>query len=95
MRPDLCAIDNRTLPSEYIGKFYIDSLVHDENILLFLINQMGHDKIALGSDFPFPLGETKPGQLIQNLNVSNKIKQRMLAGTALEWLGLNEQNYIH
>ena len=56
---------------------------------------MGHDKIALGSDFPFPLGEKKPGQLIQNLNVSNKIKQRMLAGTALEWLGLNEQNYIH
>ena len=95
MRPDLCAVDNRTLPSEYVGKFYIDSLVHDENILLFLINQMGHDKIALGSDFPFPLGEKKPGQLIQNLNVSNKIKQRMLAGTALEWLGLNEQNYIH
>ncbi len=95
MRPDLCAIDNQTLPSEYIGKFYIDSLVHDENILLFLINQMGHDKIALGSDFPFPLGEKKPGQLIQNLNVSNKIKQRMLAGTALEWLGLNEQNYIY
>ena len=27
--------------------------------------------------------------------LSNKIKQRMLAGTALEWLGLNEQNYIH
>jgi len=95
MRPDLCAIDNRTLPSEYIGKFYIDSLVHDENILLFLINQMGYEKIALGSDFPFPLGEKKPGQLIQNLNVSSKIKQRMLAGTALEWLGLNEQNYIH
>jgi aminocarboxymuconate-semialdehyde decarboxylase len=95
MRPDLCAVDNSRLPSEYMGKFYIDSLVHDENILLFLINQMGHEKIALGSDFPFPLGEKKPGQLIHNLNVSNKIKQRMLAGTALEWLGLNEQNYIH
>ena len=39
------------------------------NILLFLINQMGYEKIALGSDFPFPLGEKKPGQLIQNLNV--------------------------
>jgi len=95
MRPDLCAVDNSRLPSEYMGKFYIDSLVHDENILLFLINQMGYEKIALGSDFPFPLGEKKPGQLIHNLNVSNKIKQRMLAGTALEWLGLNEQNYIH
>jgi len=94
VRPDLCAVDNSILPSEYLGKFYVDSLVHDENALLFLINQIGHEKIALGSDFPFPLGEKKPGQLIQNLSVSNQMKQRMLAGTAIEWLGLNEQDYI-
>ena len=95
MRPDLCAIDNSILPSDYLGKFYIDSLVHDENALMFLIDQMGHEKIALGSDYPFPLGEKNPGKIIQNLNVSEKIKQRMLAGTALEWLGLNEQDYIN
>ena len=94
VRPDLCAMDNSILPSEYLGKFYVDSLVHDENALLFLINQIGYEKIALGSDFPFPLGEKKPGQLIQNLSVSNQMKQRMLAGTAIEWLGLNEQDYI-
>ena len=95
MRPDLCAIDNSILPSEYLGTFYVDSLVHDENALQFLINQMGYEKIALGSDYPFPLGEKTPGQLIEGLNVSDQIKQRMLSGTALEWLGLNEQDYIN
>ena len=94
VRPDLCAIDNSNLPSEYVGKFYVDSLVHDEDALLFLINQMGHEKIALGSDYPFPLGEKHPGQLIEKLNFSDQEKQRMLAGTAIEWLGLNEQDYI-
>ena len=95
MRPDICAIDNSILPSEYVGKFYVDSLVHDENTLKFLIDQMGYEKIALGSDYPFPLGEKNPGQIIQNLDVSDEIKQRMLAGTALEWLGLDEQDYIN
>ena len=95
VRPDLCAIDNHILPSEYIGRFYVDSLVHDQQALQFLINQMGYENIALGSDYPFPLGETKPGQLIEGMDITDNIKQRMLAGTALEWLGLNERDYIN
>ena len=94
VRPDLCAVDNSVLPSEYLGKFYVDSLVHDKATLQFLINKIGHENIALGSDYPFPLGEHIPGQLIQGLDISDKMKQRMLAGTALEWLGLNEQDFI-
>ena len=94
VRPDLCAVDNSILPSEYLGKFYVDSLVHDEQALQFLIRQMGHEKIALGSDYPFPLGEPVPGKLIDGMNISNDMKQRMLAGTALEWLGLNERDFI-
>ena len=94
VRPDLCTIDNKVLPSEYIGQFYVDSLVHDQQAIQFLINQMGHEKIALGSDYPFPLGEAKPGQLIEGMNIPDNMKQRMLAGTALEWLGLNEHDYI-
>jgi len=94
VRPDLCAVDNSILPSEYLGMFYVDSLVHDENALQFLIRQIGHEKIALGSDYPFPLGEPVPGKLIDGMNISNDMKQRMLAGTALEWLGLNERDFI-
>ena len=94
VRPDLCAIDNAKLPSSYLKHFYVDSLVHDEKSISFLLDKMGPEQIALGSDYPFPLGEHHPGKLIEEMDLSNSIKQRILAGTALEWLGLNKSEYI-
>jgi aminocarboxymuconate-semialdehyde decarboxylase len=94
MRPDLCAIDNDKLPSSYMKHFYIDSLVHDENTMRFLLETVGAEQIALGSDYPFPLGEQHPGKLIEEMDLTDLTKQRLLAGTALEWLGLTESEYI-
>lgn len=94
MRPDLCATDNMYIPSSYLKSFYVDSLVHDEMALKFLIEKMGVNQIALGSDYPFPLGEKSPGKLINSLKLSDSIKQRLFSGTAIEWLGLNESKYI-
>jgi len=59
-----------------------------------IIKTIGYNKIALGTDYPFPLGETKPGELIKALNVADDVKQRMYAGTALEWLGIDEKKYF-
>jgi len=94
VRPDLCAIDNDVLPSSYLKHFYVDSLVHDELAMNYLLNTMGADKIAMGSDYPFPLGEHYPGSLIESMDLNEVTKQRLLAGTALEWLGLNESDYL-
>ena len=47
----------------------------------------------MGSDYPFPLGAHHPGKLIESMNLSDATKQRLLAGTALEWLGLNESEF--
>lgn len=93
-RPDLVAIDNNVNPREYIGKFYVDSLVHDETMLEFLIKVLGTNSIALGSDYPFPLGENEPGKLIENSSYSSVIKDRLLHGTALEWLGMKKDNFM-
>ena len=41
---------------------YFDSLVHDASVLDHLINLAGSDHVALGSDYPFPLGEADPGE---------------------------------
>ena len=93
VRPDLCAADNEVLPSSYLKQFYVDSLVHDENAMNFIIQTMGAERIAMGSDYPFPLGEHHPGKLIESMDLSDVTKQRLLAGTALEWLGLNENEF--
>lgn len=92
MRPDLCAVDNNVNPRDYLDKFYLDSLVHDPAMLQYLITLVGENRIALGSDYPFPLGELAPGQLIESLpDLSETTKARLLGGTALEWLGMEEK----
>jgi aminocarboxymuconate-semialdehyde decarboxylase len=95
VRPDLCAVDNQKNPRSYLGKFYIDSLVHDERMLDYLIDLMGADRIALGSDYPFPLGEHVPGQLIESMPYSDHTKELLLSGTALEWMGLGVEHFTN
>ena len=94
VRPDLCAVDNPVNPREYLGRFYVDSLVHDPLALDYLVKLIGPERIALGTDYPFPLGELEPGKLIASMPYSDEVKQRLLSGTALEWLGLSHERFV-
>jgi len=89
VRPDLTAIDNNVNPRDYLGKFWVDSLVHDKKALNFLIETMGEDFICLGSDYPFPLGEHKPGKLIEKMKLGKKTEKKLLYRNAQSWLGIN------
>jgi len=93
-RPDLCAVDNDINPKFFKDKFYIDSLVHSKESLKFLIDNVGINNIAMGSDYPFPLGENKPGSVIEKINLSNHDQKRIFHGTALEWLDLDKKIFI-
>lgn len=93
-RPDLCALDNRINPREYLGKFWVDSLVHDPMALLFIMQTFGEDKVAMGSDYPFPLGEADPGGLIESIKgLKPQLRQKLLGMNALEWLGLTKERF--
>jgi hypothetical protein len=48
----------------------------------------GAQRIALGSDYPFPLGEEVPGQVIESMKLSVQEKAQLLSGTAHEFLRL-------
>jgi len=87
-RPDLCALDNNVLPSSYLGKFYVDSLVHNPRVLQLILETFGEDKITMGTDYPFPLGEDVPGELILSMTEwSQETKQKLLWNNAMTWLG--------
>jgi len=100
MRPDLVAIDNNTNPRKYLAhgnkkgdlvpaRFYVDSLVHDADALRMLLKLFSAQRVAFGSDYPFPLGEAHPGELIKSMKeLSAKERTRLLSGTAREFLGL-------
>lgn len=93
VRPDLCAVDNKTPPMDYLGRFYVDSLVHHPGMLRYMLELMGEDCIALGSDYPFPLGEDRPGSLIESMGLPENTRARLLHGSALEWLGLSKERF--
>lgn len=93
-RPDLVQIHNNINPREYVGRFIVDSLVHDKDVLHYLIKFLGAEHIALGSDYPFPLGEHVPGKLIESMNFDNKTKEMLLSGTALKWLGMKKEKFM-
>ncbi|MEX1132739.1 MAG: amidohydrolase family protein [Flavobacteriales bacterium] len=93
VRPDLCAVDNNVGPKEYLGRFWIDSLVHDPAMLQLVVDQMGANRVALGTDYPFPLGELEPGQLIKSMPWDNSTKEMLLSGAALEWMGLDRGHF--
>jgi len=94
VRPDLCAVDNPHSPREYAGKFLVDSLVHDPLALEFLIRTLGENSIALGTDYPFPLGELEPGSLIENHpTLPAPTRRRLLSANALQWLSLKESDF--
>ncbi len=96
VRPDLCATVNKVSPADYLAgggkpaRFYVDSLVHHPEALRLLLKLFGAERIALGSDYPFPLGEARPGQLIESMaDLPAEDKDRLLSGTAREFLGLS------
>jgi aminocarboxymuconate-semialdehyde decarboxylase len=87
VRPDLVAVDNAVNPRNYIGKFWIDSLVHEPAALRYIVELMGADKICLGSDYPFPLGEHHPGKLVEAMNFDEELQEKILYRNAGQWLG--------
>ena len=94
-RPDLCQVDNPRNPREYLGKFWLDSLVHDAAMLEYLVKLVGADKIALGTDYPFPLGEETVGKLIESIDFDDAARANLLYGAALQWLNLREDFFNH
>lgn len=90
-RPDLVQIHNKVNPREYLGRFYLDSLVHDQKALAFLIDLIGEDRVVMGSDYPFPLGEHYPGKLIESMNELNvHVKEKLLWKNAAEFIGIEK-----
>lgn len=94
VRPDLVAVDNPVAPRDYLGRFWVDSLVHDTEALRAIVKLFGADKVALGSDYPFPLGEDRPGTLIESLtDLEPAVRDRLLSQNALEWLGRTREDF--
>ncbi len=97
-RPDLFEKASQKSPLDTVRDcaVYTDSLVHHPAVLKMLVEIFGAGRIAMGSDYPYPLGEMDPigkkgiypGYMIEHLEgISEADRVSMLSGTAKEWLG--------
>ncbi len=76
-------------PSEYARRFHVDAITFDPRALGLLIDVMGIDRVMLGSDYPFPLGEQRIGSLIRDSGRSEADKHLLLQGNAEAFFGLS------
>ena len=76
-------------PSRYLDRFYVDSAVFDQKALQFLVQTMGSNRVLLGSDYPFPLGEERVGSLVRNSTLSSKAKGELLGENARRFLNID------
>jgi aminocarboxymuconate-semialdehyde decarboxylase len=86
-RNDLVGVSEHP-PSHYLDRFSVDSVVFDERALRLLVDTLGEDRVMLGSDFPYPLGESPVGGLIRNAGfLSEPARAKLLAANAEAYLG--------
>lgn len=95
VRPDLCNVNNIANPRDYIGKFWVDGITHDNDAFRYLLNLIGPEKICYGTDYPFPLGDLEHGKFLDEMqDISQEDKTRILSTSALEFLGLKAEQFI-
>src|SRR5271165_4447743 len=80
-------------PRQYLNRFYVDSAVFGRRALEFLVGTMGSERVMLGSDYPFPLGEHGVGSLIRGSDLSQQARAQLLGGNADEFLGLGTKRF--
>jgi len=92
-RPDLVAVDNPIPPTDYLGKFWVDSATHDPELLHYIIARQGASKVALGTDYPFPLGDLEIGSFIHHMGLSDEDQKHLFHGAALSWLNMRAEDF--
>jgi aminocarboxymuconate-semialdehyde decarboxylase len=59
-KPELAAVNLTRPPSDWLRRLYYDTVVHDPQVLAWLVDFAGADRVLLGSDYPFEMGDPDP-----------------------------------
>ncbi|WP_442865107.1 amidohydrolase family protein [Alkalihalobacillus sp. CinArs1] len=83
-------------PSHYVQNFYFDSLSYDSLNIKYLIDRFGHERVMMGSDYPFLLREIPPGKVIDEMDdLSKEQSEKILGENALRFLNVKEKRLNH
>lgn len=74
------------LPSEYLRRIWVDTVVFDRRQLGDLVRLMGADRIMFGTDYPFDMADCRPDAVAAALNIDDRAA--VMGGTAAALFGL-------
>ena len=88
------AVHNNVNPRNYLKKFWVDSITHDDVYMRYVIDQIGTEKITLGSDYPFPLGDLEIGKFMLDMGLTQSDLDNIFYKSTLDWLQLDESKFL-
>ncbi len=83
-RPAECS----SRPSAYLKNLFFDTLVYDVDTLDYLRKKVGNERLMVGTDYPYTLGDWLGVDKVEALDCSESEKDAMLDGTARRLLKL-------
>jgi aminocarboxymuconate-semialdehyde decarboxylase len=69
-------------PVEGLAHLYTDTILHDARVLKFVIEMMGSAHLMMGSDMPFPIGDTEPLRIVAAAGLSKAQADSINGGLA-------------
>src|SRR5229473_4247023 len=69
-------------PTAGLGLLYTDSIVHDPRVLRFVVEMIGADRVMMGSDMPFPIGEEEPTKIVAAIGLRPDAVESINGGLA-------------
>ena len=75
-------------PSEYMRKFWYDTVIFNRDMLEFLARKVGVDKVMMGTDYPVFMGEDDPVGFVNGARLSREDKRKILSDNAAKLLRL-------
>jgi len=77
-------------PSHYLDRFHVDSVVFDERALRLLVDTLGAERVMVGSDYPYPLGERPVGEVVRKSGFLSEAERHLItSGNAEHFLSLS------
>lgn len=73
---------NDKSPSEYLKLFYYDALTHSSETLSYLVAFAGAERVMVGTDYPFNMGEMEPLKRLQEIDLSEAQRELIKGGNA-------------
>ncbi len=69
-------------PVEGLAHLYTDTILHDARVLKFVIEMMGSERLMMGSDMPFPIGDTEPMRIVADAGLTKAQADSINGGLA-------------